>query len=69
MTYLYIFEDGEAYQSEDKPTEEDYKSIENGILQVLKYKDGYFYDMYESGRVALIPFCKSDSTFHSPENP
>lgn len=34
--YLYIFEDGTLQQHQEPPTNEDYKSIENGILTVIQ---------------------------------
>jgi len=34
--YLYIFEDGGAFQSDSAPTVEDFESIEEGILDVFE---------------------------------
>ena len=36
MKYLYSFEDGAVSQSDEKPTEEDMKMVEDGALYVVR---------------------------------
>lgn len=35
MSYVYIFEDADMIQTEEPPTEEEFKSIANGVLEVF----------------------------------
>jgi len=38
MIYVYIFEDGNMIQTNEHPSDEDYESIANGILEILLIK-------------------------------
>lgn len=40
--YLLIFEDGTIRQTNIEPTESDYASVNDGVLDVLKFQAGVF---------------------------
>jgi hypothetical protein len=44
VTYLYITEDFSIFQSNVEPTDNDKKEIKEGILRVVFFKDGLFWE-------------------------
>lgn len=56
--YLYQFEDGTICQCDTPPTDEDNETIADGILQVIRFVDGQFFDMDEHGQLTPIGTAK-----------
>lgn len=58
--YLYIFEDGKVFQYEKPPTKADKESISDGLLQVIKFETGRFWDLTEGIPVVSVPMASRE---------
>lgn len=58
--YLYIFDDGVMRQTDQEPTATDIECIENGSLEVVRFRaDNYC--RYDNGRWVEIDSANQDS--------
>lgn len=66
--YLYQFESGEVQQHDVAPTAADVAAIADGIMRVITFRDGQFFDIDTDGE-APVPKCSlwsdKDSAFHA----
>jgi hypothetical protein len=65
MIYIYIFEDGAIGKSEESPTEKDFESIAEGILEVLVINKGLeIYGINDTNENYEIDYCKIALGYH-----
>ena len=66
--YLYIFENGAAYQSPFPPTEGDMEAVANGVLDIITYcpLTNQFYEVDEDSYTFPTPRTKIENDCHIP---